>query len=68
MLTSFLFQGHTIVADTSSAPGVDGFREQGVSISCGTAAIPYTVCRAVVFMVQNNVRSLVMDGAEIRRH
>jgi hypothetical protein len=68
MLTSFTFHGHTIVADTNSAPSADGFREQGVSVTCTTAAIPYTVCRAVVFMVQNNVRVLIMDGADIRRH
>jgi hypothetical protein len=35
-------------------------------ISCATCSLPEVIVQAVAFMEVNNVRQLVVDGAEIR--
>lgn len=36
-------------------------------VSCDTCAVSAVIARAVEFAVQNNVHSLVVDGADLKR-
>ena len=66
----FNYHGHAIVVsryptdeDRKEATYVD---QQGVVYTCVTCSLPFVIVKAVAFMVENSVRSLVVDGVEIK--
>ncbi len=67
----YTYHGHTIEADdkfpvAGSLPA-NSFFSEGVSVTCNTASLPYVIAMAVVFATHSNIRSLVIDGVELKR-
>lgn len=67
MKHAFTYHGHVIVANTVPIhwPNPESIFE-GISITCTTASLPYVIVQAVLFAVKHNIRSLVVDGVELK--
>lgn len=67
MKTAFSFHSHVIIVDSKPTILGVGYYDNGVRVYCDTASVPYVICRAALFAVDNNIRSITIDGAELKR-
>jgi hypothetical protein len=63
----FTYHGHIVIVDYR--PGTKGlhYEERGVTVHSDTCAVSLVICKAAIFASENNIRSLVVDGVELKR-
>lgn len=57
----------TIVRTTYLTPPSYDYKEKGLHISCDDSSLSPKIVHAIVFAVEQNVKSLTVDGVQLER-